>query len=101
MKNREAMMRWGASEEGPATGQVRGVGHSYQVGVNADVEKLMDLGGMLGSQTNRACDHAEWVGDNVDPEMIPAPLPLDAEVITKVGETARETREKSVLFGTW
>lgn len=47
MKNREAMMTWGASEEGPATDQVRGVGRSYQVGVNADTEKLMDLGGML------------------------------------------------------
>lgn len=47
MKNRGAMMKWGASEEGPATDQVRGVGDSYQAGDNADEEKLMDLGEML------------------------------------------------------
>lgn len=47
MKNRGAMMKWGAGEEGPATDQVRGVGGSYQAGDNADEEKLMDLGEML------------------------------------------------------
>lgn len=87
-------MKLGASEKGPATDQVRSGGGSYQAGDNADEEKLMDLGGVLEVKPIEPVT----IRNGWEPEMIPALLPLDAKVITKVGETARETYKRKIIF---